>query len=260
MGTLGGGNPQEGQGLGKYNFQQEKIPINTHWNIQALNRLLDGYQDREIIQYLEYGSDPVPSEINHRGALQYPKSVNRYLEKQLRKGLVCGPWAYNPFKERVGVSLINTHPKKDSQERHIILDLSWPISRSVNSGIPKETYLGKPTHIRYLSIDNLTHKIFQLGKGCLCFKIDLTGVFRQLGMDPGDYSLLCYVWKGLLFFDPVAAMGITSAPGMCQRMTNAVRYIHNCMGFWLMNYVDGMIGQCMDEFPFTKIYLEGDQS
>ena len=74
------------------------------------------------------------------------------------------------------------------------------------------------------------------------FKVDLSGYFRQLPLDPGDYSLLCFVWKGNVYFDLVSPMGLRSVPYFAQRTSNALRYIHNNISYFLFNYIDDFIG------------------
>ena len=42
------------------------------------------------------------------------------------------------------LSPLNTVGKRDSEERRVIVDLSWPCGHSVNDGIPSDSYLGEP--------------------------------------------------------------------------------------------------------------------
>ena len=60
--------------------------------------------------------------------------------------------------------------------------------------------------------------------------------------EPFDYSLMNYYWEGHYFVDLAVAMGMRAAPSCCQRVTSAIRYIHEKSGFWLMNYIDDFIG------------------
>ena len=42
----------------------------------------------------------------------------------------------------------------------------------------------------------------------MMFKIDLSRYFRQLPLDPGDYSLIGYIIGGRLYFNKVLLMGM----------------------------------------------------
>ena len=206
---------------------------------QAL--LGEEFHDMEIITFLRYGwpvdrdrgiRNPEIDRRNRKGAMNHTEAVTKYLCKEI-EGILGGCLKQYPFDQRIGISPINTCAKKNSMGR-IVLDLLWPLRWSVNSDIPKDLYLGTPMKLRYPTIDTLARRVNSLGKGCLCFKVDLAGAFRQIGIDPRDYSLLCYMWEGMIFFDVVAAIGLRSACMMCQRITNAIRYIHNQMSHWLI--------------------------
>ena len=36
---------------GKYNFKGEKIQVNYNWNLNKLNEWLEGYHDRQVMEY-----------------------------------------------------------------------------------------------------------------------------------------------------------------------------------------------------------------
>ena len=74
------------------------------------------------------------------------------------------------------------------------------------------------------------------------FKIDLSRYFRQIPLDPGDYSLIGYIINGDIYFDKVLPMGMRLAPYIAQRITNAIAYIHRQLGYFLLNYVDDFVG------------------
>ena len=74
------------------------------------------------------------------------------------------------------------------------------------------------------------------------FKIDLSRYFRQIPLDPGDYSLIGYVINGNIYFDKVLPMGMRSAPYIAQRVTNAIAFIHRKLDYFLLNYVDDFVG------------------
>ena len=77
---------------------------------------------------------------------------------------------------------------------------------------------------------------------CRMWKHDVSQCFRQFGLDPADYRLFGYIWEGLWYFDKVLAMGHQIAPYICQRVTDAVRFIHCKIGLFLLNYVDNFLG------------------
>ena len=122
------------------------------------------------------------------------------------------------------------------------MDLSWPPGQSGNSGIAKDHFMGFYAKFSFPTIDVITRRISRLQGDIYLFKIDLSGYFRQLNMDPGDYSLLCFTWNGLVYFDVVSPMGLRSAPYFAQCTSNAIRHIHNRLNYFLFNYIDDFIG------------------
>ena len=147
-----------------------------------------------------------------------------------------------PFKHsRIGISPISSRPKKDAKERRIIIDFSWPIGKLVNDAIDKDNYLHTPIKLTYPTIDTLAKCIWSLGVGMAVYKKDLLSAFRQLIGDPMDYPLMMYQWQGKIYVDIAVAMGLSSAPSCCQRVTNAITHIHKHSGYWVMNYIDDFI-------------------
>ena len=228
------------------------IEINKNWNVQALQTYLQDYHDKQIIDYIKYGwsanrsmeaGEPELSDINHKGATEFEADIDKYLAKEIENGRMAGPYNKIPFdKGRLGLSPLNSHPKRDLHERRVIVDFSWPIGHAVNDGINKDKYMDTEITLKYPTIDTLAHRVVQLGVGSAVFKKDLKSAFRQLFGDPFDFILMLYKWKGRFFVDLAVAIGMRSAPSCYQRLTDAITYIHMMMGYWLMNYIDDFLG------------------
>ena len=224
-----------------------KIPVTSNWKIDVLDALLTDYEDREIIEWLRFGfsisrdvhaPDPVISNINHTGANKFPEVIDKFIENELKLGSLLGPFYECPFNDRIGISPISTRPKKDSPDRRIIVDLSFPPLYSVNDAINKKLYCGEVINLHYPSVDAMAKRIHDLGPGCLLWKIDMSRYFFQLPLCPFDYSLIGIKWKNLIYFFKVIPMGLTSAAYCAQRVSNAISYIHKSHGHWSVNYLD----------------------
>ena len=198
-----------------------RVPVSTKWNLELFEALLSDYKDKEVVEWMRYGwpsgslptlSSPVTTNRNHKGATEHPQALQKYIQKEQQHGAVMGPYRRIPFKANVGVSLLSTRPKKESGDRRIILDLSFPVGNSVNDGIWKDDYMGLPAKLTFPKVDDFAFHIFSLGKNCMMFKVDLSRYFRQLPLDPGDYSLIGYVINGEIYFDKVLPMGMRTAP------------------------------------------------
>ena len=115
------------------------------------------------------------------------------------------------------------------------------MGEAVNDGMIKDNYMGLPVKLTFPRVDDLAFRIYTLGQDVMMFKIDLSRYFRQIPMDPGDYSLVGYVIQGKLYFDKVLPMGMRTAPYIAQQVTNAIRYIHQRRQLFLLNYVDDFL-------------------
>ena len=220
-----------------------RIPVHTSWNLNRLEQLLQDYHDKEVVEWLCYGwptgrlpnmAEPQKTYKNHKGATDFPEALQKYIEKEIKKGAVMGPFEKIPFKNKVGISPISTRPKKTSEERRVIIDLSFPVGQAVNDGMIKDNYMGHQVSLSFPKVDDLALRIYRLGKAAMMFKIDLSRYFRQIPLDPGDYSMLGYIIHGKLYFDKVLPMGMRTAPYIAQRVTNAICHIHHKLQFYLL--------------------------
>lgn len=264
---------------GKFNFEEARLPIPTHWNTQLFAQLLEGYEDKEVAEFIRYGwpidrqNIPLPSSVscNHKGASEFPDAVNKHIQTELAWGAIEGPFEKPPMEGFV-VSPLNSRPKRNSNERRIIYDLSWPLDgTSVNAGVSKDVYLGQPVKLRYPTVRTFIKRIKYLynkaraecrkhgDDSCDCdiqvymYKRDWSRAFSQLGLDPSCYRYLGFIWEGKYYFSKVVPMGLVSACLACQRTTSAIRYIMNTMGFYLCNYIDDMVSaemfqRCWDSY------------
>ena len=153
---------------GKHNYEGLKIPINSSWNLELLRMLLIDYHDKEIVQFLAYGfpvdrTDVTPLEMsgrNHKGATLFQAQIDQYIAKEVHCGATIGPFEAIPFKGQVAVSPLSSRPKKDLKTRRVIMDCSWPMGRSLNDGIAKNTYLGKDITLKYPTVDTLARRVY----------------------------------------------------------------------------------------------------
>ena len=237
---------------GTPNIYGARIPVDSGWNLKLLQALLVDYHDQEIVEFIRYGwpanrlpwvPSPSVSNVNHRSATEHPEFVDQYIATEIELGATMGPFREIPFSgDGVGVSPLSTRPKRDSQDRRTILDLSYPPGRSVNDWIPKDNYLGFDIELKFPGVDNLARRVAALSPNCRMWKCDVRRCFRQVLLDPSSYELFGFIWKGLMYWDKVLVMGHQVAPYICQRITNALRFIHTSIGYFLLNYVDDFVG------------------
>ena len=228
---------------GRYNYQLANIPVHMNLNIDSWKKHLEDFADQEVVKFLEFGwplgfegrRDVVVQSDNHGSALSFQQDVCKYVKKEVQYGSLVGPYITNPLTSGIQVSPMST-VDKDGDSRRIIVDLSFPAGCSINDGIPKDTYLGRP------SVDTFRSMVFSLGNGCLMYKRDLSRAYRQFAVDPYDYNVLGIEWHNSLYIDTALPMGLRSAAQACQRITSAITSIVKKNGFLLLNYLDDFAG------------------
>jgi hypothetical protein len=74
---------------------------------------------------------------NHKGATNFSTDIHTYLRKEKSYHAVVGSFKANPFIEDMAISPLNSVPKKDSLERRVIVDLSFPEGLAVYQPTPQ---------------------------------------------------------------------------------------------------------------------------
>ena len=92
------------------------------------------------------------------------------------------------------------------------------------------------------SIDDFARILQIKGRGAFMFKRDLSRAYRQIPIDPFDYSLLGIQWRNLFYFDTVLPFGLRSTAFICQRVTSALSFMQVTDGFESINYIDDFGG------------------
>ena len=228
------------------NFLGARIPLQHNLHIAAWRRYLSIYNDPELPEYLEYGfplgytlgHTPVSSPMNHSSALCYPSHVNHYIATESHAHALCGPFPYPPFEPSFQINPLMTAPKKHSEMRRVILDLSHPEGASVNYGIPRDTYLGVPYKLHLPSAQDLRGLIVSQGQGCHLWSVDLQRGYRQLRVCPMDWPLLGIAWNGAFYFDMAVPFGIRWGAMYMQRTTSAVTRLAGHESIPCIAYID----------------------
>ena len=236
---------------GKPNFLGCRVPVKSQLNVKAWKDMLRGYWDKQLLllHLLEFG---FPLDFNrgsklncdyknHSSATDNPRDVEAYLMEELQHGAIMGPFDEIPIPN-CHFSPFMTREKSGSQNRRVIVDLSWPKHASVNTGIDKASYLGTEFNLTFPTIDNITGELKKLGRGCHLYKVDVSRAFRHIKIDPHDYDLLGLKWRNEAFFNTCLPFGNSHGTQIFQRFSDAVRHVMYVKGFTVLNYVDDFIG------------------
>ena len=230
------------------NYMQARIPVSSQLNVNVWKNALTNYWDQQLLQLIEFGF-PLDFNINcvlnheegnHSSATEFPSDVDAYLQEECSFNAILGPFESNPIPG-AHTSPFMTRHKPNSERRHVIIDLSWPLGASVNAGIDKQTYLGSEFELTFPSVDNITNELKRLGRGARLFKVDVSHAFRHVKVDPGDYDLLGLHWRGA-YVDTCLPFGTRHGSQIFQRLSDAVRFMMREKGFCVIDYIDDYVG------------------
>ena len=219
---------------GRYNYEGCRIPIPTNIRYDRIKEALGGKispKESKTLALLEFGM-PIDCQSkfgvrkkqkNHHSAVMFKDAINEYLTLNNNIQAILGPFEQSPIPD-LSYSPLMTVPKEETKRR-VIVDFSFPSGLSINDGIPKSTYLELNAEFSLPSVHSMTARLNELGRGCLMYKRDLKGAFRQFSIDPGDYRFTGLVWNGKTFIDTRLAMGLRSSAYCCQSVTELVAKI-----------------------------------
>ena len=232
---------------GRHNFKGLQIGVPSKLNAEAWAQYLGRYWDWQLPLLIKYGfpldfdrnSDLKCENISHKSALEYPEHVSNYLKEEVQNNAMLGPFTEPPI-DNLHTSPFMTRDKSSSVNRRVIIDLSWPIGNSVNSGVASDRYLDTEFVLTYPSIDNITDQVLQLGKSCKIFNVDISRAFRHVPIDPGDLDLLGLHW-GNYFLDCSVPFGFKHGSSIFQRLSDSIRFIMAQEGHKIWNYIDDFL-------------------
>lgn len=221
-----------------------KIPIHSGLNVERWVILLQNYHDNELCHFLAYGwplgfyADDIPQTVpkNHPSAIEFPQHIQEFLSTELSFKAIEGPTQAAPFEPWSRISPLMTRPKKGTDQRRVIVDLSYPEGAAVNTGIDNADYLGNDISYTLPTIGDLIAKLQVEGQGAFIWKADLARAYRQLRADPVDAPLLCIQFNGSVYIDRCPPFGCRSSSAACQRVANALVFLmaernHHCLAY-----------------------------
>jgi len=157
---------------------------------------------------------------NMNSTKEHPHIVQEYLRKEVIEGRVAGPFR-KELVPHVHVNRFGMIPKSHQPGKwQLIVNLSFPHTRSINDGIPKEL-----CSISYVTIDDAINRILTLGPGSLLAKIDIKSAFRLIPVHPADRHLIAMHWDDWIFIDTCLPFGLRSAPKLFNLMADMLTWI-----------------------------------
>lgn len=245
------------------NYLGARIQVKSDLNIPQWRLALTNYHDKDLCDFLAFGwpvgylkdSPPVAVTSNHPSAKNSASHIRQFIDKESSFNAILGPFPCQPFEPWTRLSPLMTRPKKDSSQRRVIVDLSFPEGQDVNSAINIDSYFGASIRYKLPSISDLVTSLQQLGPACFVWKADLSRAYRQFRLDPLDVPLMGFAFDKLFYLDLCPPFGCRSSSAACQRTSNALTYLMGLAGFPTLAYLDDFAGAHATLEQATEAYL-----
>lgn len=251
------------------NYKGARIPLkHTNLKIDRWRHHLIGYQNIEIIQFLEFGfplglqGEPELESCtrNHGSSYEYYSFIDAFIASEIDKNGLTGPCMEAPWLDMICTPLM-TAVKKPSGRR-AVFDATFG-SNSLNNSTPSDIYLDEPCIYTFPKINDFRLMVLKCGPGSLMWKRDLSRYFLQLPLCPSDYHRVGFVWRCLMFFFVGLMFGLRHSGLQGQKVTDAVSWIHRRLGldspcgelFQVCNYSDDFGGVEEDPVQAQRSFI-----
>ena len=239
--------------FGKLTVQERLLGVSSPLNLAQWEAMLANHPDKSYVEYILHGikegfrvgfgraditeSALASSRKNMQSADNNPQVVRDYLDAELRRGVLQGPFLREEVPE-VHLNRFGVIPKSSQPGKwRLIVDLSHPDGRSVNDGISPEL-----CSLQYVRVDDVAKQLLELGPGALMAKMDIKSAYRIVPVHPQDRFLLGMQWEDRVYVDAALPFGLRSAPKIFNALADALEWIVKEHGVrYLWHYLDDYI-------------------
>ena len=246
------------------NFDLQNVV--TPVNVEAYERMLidsgyDSVKTQRLVNGFKHGFD-----IGFRGNIKGKRQNSPNLKfrigdevdlwnkvmKEVKQKHYAGPYHYDelPFEEYIQ-SPIGLVPKDNGADSRLIFHLSYPKKgiNSINGNIPADK-----CKVKYPDFMEAIEKCIAEGKFCNISRSDLRAAFRNLGVLPSQWNLLCmkaqspFDGKWYMFVDKCLPFGSGSSCEIFQSFSNSVAHLVT----WVLK-LTRPVTNYLDDFLFVAL-------
>ena len=156
-------------------------------------------------------------------------------------GAIYGPFDKPPFTPWMAVSPLMTRPKPDSDERRVIVDLSYPHG-GINKYIRPHEFDGLPAVHNLPTVELAVQEL-----SCMCpghvhlAVIDLSRAYRQFPVPPTDWPLLGLFFEGKYYCDSRIPFGAHMSSFAMQSVADFIVRALAAEGMKAFMYLDDIL-------------------
>ena len=239
------------RGTQAHNHVMAKVQLETSLKLDKWESEATGHiDDLMVLQGLRYGfpiqyrGPPILGNQrppNHATALRFPADISSYIEKELTHGALEGPFTEAPFTPWFATSPLMTREKVDSDERRVIVDLSFP-EGGINKYIKPHMLNGDEATHNLPTVEAAVRSITTMCPGDITMAvIDLSRAYRQFPVSPLDWPLLGIVHENNMYFDRRTPFGSCMSSFVMQSIAQYIMRALRKRGIVAHMYLDDVI-------------------
>ena len=228
-----------------------RILMPTDLNLREWEATATGHHDDpwiiDAVKYgfpIQYSGPPMfqPSSIyNHTSAAGYRATIQEYIQKETGMGALHGPYPSPPFVPWFHISPMMTRQKPDSNDRRVIVDLSYP-DGGVNAFIEPHVFNGRPANHNLPTIESAVQAIASTCPGDIHLSvIDLSRAYRQFPVPPTDWPMLGIQFDGMYYFDGRLPFGARLSSFAMQSVAHFILRALRVKGIVAFMYLDDIL-------------------
>ena len=236
---------------GMHNHKGARLTLPTLLNLHAWQQQTTGHpKDQMIIDGLAYGfplqynGPPMYQAVrteNHSSATNYPCHLTKYVQKETRMDALAGPYKAPPFTPWFVTSRLMSREKQDSDDRRVIVDLSFP-DGGINQYIHPHQYEGEEAIHNLPSVKTAVESIAATCPGDIHLSvIDLSRAYRQFPVSPLDWPLLGITVGNNYYFDKKLPFGARISSYVMQTIADFITRALNTKQIKAHMYLDDLL-------------------
>lgn len=122
----------------------------------------------------------------------------------------------------LGSIQLMSRPKRDSNSRRIIADLTFPSKYSVNAFILKNAVWGKSRPHTLPTVHEFVDRFKVSGRNSYMSTVDISRAYKNFRSNPLDWPLLCAYWQNSYYCDITLPFGARASSMHMQSVANAI--------------------------------------
>ena len=232
------------------NCMGARIPLVSGLKIEAWESYVDRASDEvQLLEFIKFGfplgylgpTSDTTTAPNHSSARDYHAQVQAFVDAELEKGALVGPFLAPPFYPWLHVSPLMSRPKSDGINRRVISDLTFPKESSVNAYIQKNGTLGEVRDHTLPTVADFVGDLKEVGVGAVMFTVDVARAYKNFRVDALDWPLMCIKWDDRYYVETAMPFGARSSSCYMQRVANMIVRILGKKGIRARMYLDDLI-------------------